>query len=591
MLEAGTTLDERYVLELLLGRGGQASVWRARDRVSGELRALKILSLHGAHPTSLERARREARSLVAVEHPSVVRCYGLFEDPRRELLALVLEYVVGTTLSAALERGQLSAAAREHAALHLARALAHRHARGIVHRDLKPSNVMLGEGFTEAPEAGEHIKLLDFGIATASGNPEPMTRLGVEVGTRLFMAPERLMPSWFPEGSGDLPASDVFSWGVVAHQLLTGRHPLRSPWPERDEELALAYRHRAPVELTSSSAEWRAVLERALTFTPEQRPRSAAELLSTLEPSHGVTTLAALPLAPATRAHAGLLRAEAVTAATLPGATEGYPGPPSLTQPSARAPALLGPPYSSLPPSPHVEIPPAPPRSGARPRSPALALGLGLAALVASLVVVLVGWRGWAAWRAAAQPADQLELPSSAPNPSLTLELPPPEPAPAPSPWRHYVCDCSGPVKPESCRDLPRDLPPGERWDFTPSWVSRADEPTKNVLTQHPDATLCAATRAGATRCWRLADERDRAPLRVTTEDVTTQSLTITVLSASAPGARLLGRTTLPVDGLRTSVLLHGRKFGGFGDAAVKYGAFWLDPPGDSLAACRQRAR
>ncbi len=192
-LVAGTVVG-RYQVEGLLGRGGMGVVHRATDRVLQRPVALKLLTASRATADVLREARLAAR----LDHPHVATVFDAGVEGERVFIAM--ELVEGVSLRARL-RGGLPRAEALCVAREVAAALAHAHARGVVHRDLKPENVMVGP---------RGAKLLDFGIALPADGPE-----SGRGGTPGYMPPER-----------DASAhADVYAFGVLLHELLTGQRP------------------------------------------------------------------------------------------------------------------------------------------------------------------------------------------------------------------------------------------------------------------------------------------------------------------------------------------------------------------------------
>src|SRR4051812_35361902 len=135
-LRAGLRVD-RYILVELLGRGGQGAVWKAVDPLDAAVRALKLIFLEGLDAGAAERARREARAVAKAEHPALVPCRALFEDPAEGIVGLVFDFVPGQSLADAAPR--MSPEHRRAALLQIAVALGHVHGIGLLHRDLKPA--------------------------------------------------------------------------------------------------------------------------------------------------------------------------------------------------------------------------------------------------------------------------------------------------------------------------------------------------------------------------------------------------------------------------------------------------------------------
>jgi eukaryotic-like serine/threonine-protein kinase len=214
--EEAVALAERHVgsrYEVLgpIGAGGYAAVLRVRNRASGRIEALKIVSVApGADPDALQRFREETRIAAALEHPSIVRVYG--SGSGSDALWYSMELVEGPGLSAG--RGRIhpdEEVARLGEAL--ADALAYSHAKGVLHRDIKPDNVLL--------TADGRPKLMDFGIAK-SEDSSVRTKTGFLVGSPAYVSPEQL------SGTPLDGRTDVYSLGITLFELLTGRLPFRS---------------------------------------------------------------------------------------------------------------------------------------------------------------------------------------------------------------------------------------------------------------------------------------------------------------------------------------------------------------------------
>jgi tetratricopeptide (TPR) repeat protein len=260
-----------------LGRGGMGVVYLARDVRLGRLVALKVLNDDLAdEPAAVERFLREARLASSLNHPHVCSVYALGERDGRPFL--VLELIKGRTLRAfAAERPSL--AERLRVASQVAEALAAAHRAGLVHRDVKPSNVMVDQD--------GRAKVLDFGLArpVAADPAGEVTRPGTVLGTLRYMAPEQARAE--PVG----PPADVFALGIVAYELLTGRHPF--PGASDLESLAAAQsREPAPAGEVNPEVgpDLAALLSRLLEKTPARRPTAA-------EAARELTRLAAAPAA------------------------------------------------------------------------------------------------------------------------------------------------------------------------------------------------------------------------------------------------------------------------------------------------------
>ncbi|MCC6556280.1 MAG: protein kinase, partial [Polyangiaceae bacterium] len=205
---SGGLLSERFDMIERVATGGMGTVYRARDRVTGQPAAVKII-----RPSSREAALRlveEATVLARLDHPGIVR-YIAHGPADGEDLYLAMEWLSGEDLAARLARGPLSTSAAVTLCRVIAEALGAAHACGVVHRDLKPSNLFLPDGDVA------RAKILDFGIARRRGH-RPITRAGTAMGTPGYMAPEQV--------SGDAPIdarADVFALGCVLYEALAGR--------------------------------------------------------------------------------------------------------------------------------------------------------------------------------------------------------------------------------------------------------------------------------------------------------------------------------------------------------------------------------
>jgi serine/threonine protein kinase len=217
---AGTRLG-KYEIGALIGTGGMAEVYRARDGHLGRDVAIKMLPPRFADdPDRLARFEREARLLASLNHPRIATIHGLERIDTH--VFLVLELVEGLTLADRLEAGPVAVADALILARQIAEALEAAHARGIVHRDLKPTNVKI--------TADGSVKLLDFGVAKATvaastdGEREQRAETsaaGLIVGTAAYMSPEQA------RGQAVDQRSDIWAFGCVLYEMLTGRQAYR----------------------------------------------------------------------------------------------------------------------------------------------------------------------------------------------------------------------------------------------------------------------------------------------------------------------------------------------------------------------------
>jgi len=274
----GRTLAH-YHITAALGTGGMGEVWRATDTKLGREVALKILPAEMAADASrLDRFRREASLLAALDHPGVVGIYSVEEADGLHFLTMQL--VEGDSLDRLIPADGFPAPRILEIAAALADALAAAHEKGIVHRDLKPANVMMTED--------GRIKVLDFGLAkiAAPETGEPVhsaaatelhTREGVVLGTVPYMSPEQI------SGRVVDHRTDIFSLGVLLYEMASGRRPFAGG---STAELASAILRDAPPALTTLRTDLPErlvrVIARCLEKDPGDRYPTMRDLLDAL---------------------------------------------------------------------------------------------------------------------------------------------------------------------------------------------------------------------------------------------------------------------------------------------------------------------
>ncbi len=264
-----------YEILALLGRGGMGVVYLAEDSRLRRRVALKVLPQEmSASPERLKRFRREAKTVAALSHPNIVTLHSVEEADGFHFLTM--ELVEGETLADAIPHDGFSVERAIDVAQALASALAAAHERGVLHRDLKPSNVMV------APSGW--VKVLDFGLAKlrpedeltwlgGDGTSLPLTQEGKILGTPSYMSPEQL------RGQPADERSDVFSFGLIFFEMLSGRLPFAGDTSA--ERIASVLRD-APRPLPELRPETPPVVvrvvERCLQKDPEKRFAGAAAL-------------------------------------------------------------------------------------------------------------------------------------------------------------------------------------------------------------------------------------------------------------------------------------------------------------------------
>ncbi|MFD0773808.1 Stk1 family PASTA domain-containing Ser/Thr kinase [Streptomonospora algeriensis] len=263
-------LGGRYELDQLIGRGGMAEVYRARDLRLDRMVAVKTLRHDMARDHTFQtRFRREAQSAASLNHPSIIAVYDTGEDMVDGLAIpfIIMEHVDGRTLKELLDDDRRLLPERcAEVTDGILRALEYSHQSGIVHRDIKPANVML----TRQAE----VKVMDFGIArTMNDNQATMTQTSQVIGTAQYLSPEQA------RGERVDPRSDIYSTGCVLYELLTGGPPFVG-----DSPVSIAYQHvrEEPVPPSQVDPEIPAWLEevtlRAMTKDREQRYQTAEEM-------------------------------------------------------------------------------------------------------------------------------------------------------------------------------------------------------------------------------------------------------------------------------------------------------------------------
>ena len=264
-----------YRLIQKLGAGGMGEVYLAEDTKLDRKVALKVLPPEAASdPARLERFRREARAVAALNHPHIVTLYSVEEADGVHFLTM--EQVEGQSLDRLIPGGGLPLKRLLEIAVPLADALTAAHDKGIVHRDLKPANVMVAEN--------ARVKVLDFGLAKLSQTAasagldselttQARTREGVVMGTVPYMSPEQVT------GRPLDHRTDIFSLGVMLHEMASGQRPFQG---KSSAELVSSILRDLPANLRELKAELpenlARIIERCLEKDPERRLQSAREL-------------------------------------------------------------------------------------------------------------------------------------------------------------------------------------------------------------------------------------------------------------------------------------------------------------------------
>jgi serine/threonine-protein kinase len=288
-----TIIAARYRIEGRLGVGGMSTVHLAFDQRLERYVALKLLAEHLADdPTFVSRFRREALSAARLVHPNIVQVFDFGLDEVAHQHYIVMEHVPGHSCAELLrDRGHLEVDQAVDVLAQACRGLDYAHRHGVVHRDVKPGNLLVSDA--------DVVKLADFGIARAT-DQSSITQVGSVLGTAAYLAPEQA------RGEEAGPRADIYSLGVVAYQLLSGRLPYEAA---SLSELALKQQRESPIPLVelnpNVSHELADVVETALAIDQEQRPSDAIALadalrngLHGLEPFPGGRRSAGVPTRP-----------------------------------------------------------------------------------------------------------------------------------------------------------------------------------------------------------------------------------------------------------------------------------------------------
>ena len=260
----------QYQIEEKLGQGGMGAVYRAHDTRLLRTVALKVLAPE--HIANAEKRRRlmlEARAASALNHSNIVTVYEIGSD--RDVDFIAMEYVQGQSLARRIPEEGLPLGRALDYATQIAGALAKAHSEGVVHRDLKPANVML--------TSDDRVKLLDFGLAQRSSIAEPNSSLGAEgeiCGTIGYMSPEQV------RGLPINCRTDLFSFGVVLYEMVTGERPFTGSSAMAVLDATL---HAEPRGLNDRQlpARVKAMILKLLEKDPANRYESAEEVQRELE--------------------------------------------------------------------------------------------------------------------------------------------------------------------------------------------------------------------------------------------------------------------------------------------------------------------
>ncbi len=387
-----TTIAGRYRVEGRLGVGGMSTVHLAFDQRLERYVALKLLAEHLADdPTFVSRFRREALAAARLVHPNIVQVFDFGFDEGHHQHFIVMEHVPGHSCAELLrDRGHLDVEQGVEIVGQACRGLDYAHRNGVVHRDVKPGNLLVSDS--------DVVKLADFGIARAV-DQSSITQVGSVLGTAAYLAPEQARGE--PAG----PRADIYSLGVVAYQLLSGRLPYEAT---SLSELALKQQRESPIPLDQLNPrvprELAQAVALALSIDQEARPPDAILYADALR--NGALGVAPLP-SHAPTAHLGTSAATRVLPSRREEPTAATRLNPKTMAPRTQAPRTQAPraqtPRATRPAQPRpvrprdsagaarTEAAQRPPRKALRRFLALLALAVMFTAAVAIAVVIATG--------------------------------------------------------------------------------------------------------------------------------------------------------------------------------------------------------
>ncbi|NDJ76146.1 MAG: protein kinase [Chloroflexi bacterium] len=312
-------LNGRYRLEAQQGSGGMAVIYKATDLALGRKVAVKVLRPSLTNdPEFLKRFRQEARNVANLSHPNIVTVHDVGQDGNTHYI--VMEFVDGEDLKRLIRAEAPFTVDRALSiGIKICAGVGYAHRAGLVHADVKPQNVLVTES--------DNVKVTDFGIAQALSETQPRERQRVVWGSPHYFSPEQA------QGEPPSPSADVYAIGIVLFEMLTGRLPFIG---NDQQELAMAHIREAPPDVSELNpnvpVHLDRILHKVLSKEPASRYRTADQLgriLISYKRQGYVTTDQAGP--------------KVGTDDAIP------PEPPSVTQPSIAAPAVVPPNHAPQP--------------------------------------------------------------------------------------------------------------------------------------------------------------------------------------------------------------------------------------------------
>jgi serine/threonine-protein kinase len=273
----GQVLGGKYTVIRLIGEGGMGAVYEGEQKLGTTKRKVAVKTLHphlSRDPKIKARFEREVATIAELEHPNTIQVYDFGTTPEG-ILYIVMEFLQGKSLADMLEKGGAMAPERvENILQQVCGSLEEAHSRGIVHRDLKPDNIVL----VERAGKKDFVKVLDFGIAKRSKeedkDEQKLTQQGMVLGTPPYMSPEQFT------GRPIDSRSDIYSLGVMAYEMLSGKLPFKA---DTAWEWATQHMTQPPIPIESlaegqrTTEAMRGALRRALAKSPDERFQTVSE--------------------------------------------------------------------------------------------------------------------------------------------------------------------------------------------------------------------------------------------------------------------------------------------------------------------------
>lgn len=281
----GRVIKGKYRVIKKLGQGGMAAVYLCEQMVLGRKVALKVL--HGAYgrdPEFVQRFHHEARLVASLNHRNIVTVYD-FDQAEDGSPLIAMEYLEGSDLGNVIREGPMDVEQALRVAIQIGEGLAAAHRAGVIHRDIKPENIML-------VGHDQEVKLMDFGIARLRemSGMAPLTRQGMIMGTPAYMAPEQI------EGTDITEKTDIYAYGIVLYQMLTGDVPFRASTPSA---LLMKHLQEKPVPVRKLRSDVPVAVERvvmqALEKNPVRRQSNVQEVVGHLRQLVGQTAALEIP--------------------------------------------------------------------------------------------------------------------------------------------------------------------------------------------------------------------------------------------------------------------------------------------------------